>query len=330
MITAGDRLRQHFGGLLDRRLFRVRRSEPLPARLGHRRIFVLPTATGVAFGLTLMTMLLASMNYVLSLGYGLTFLLIGVGLVSLHQTFRNLVHLELLSAHLESTHCGQPATLRLRFRNPSDYPRLGLHLRRSGGGETRLSLDPHTDTNVVVAVPTNRRGRLEAGRLVLETRYPLGLVRGWSILTPEAACLVYPAPETPAREYPGAFAAGQSEQSGKLGEDDFSGLREYRPGDTLRRVAWKLSARCEDQFYTKQFDGGNAARLEFDWFRLPAELDTEARLSRLTRWVLQAEAAGVGYALRLPDGRIDADRGQTHQLQCLRALALYGIGDERS
>ncbi|MCB1929156.1 MAG: DUF58 domain-containing protein [Rhodocyclaceae bacterium] len=329
MTAAGNPIRQRLGGLLDRRLFLVRRSEPLPARLGHRRIFVLPTATGVAFGLTLLTMLLASMNYVLSLGYALTFLLVGVGLVSLHQTFRNLIHLELLSAQLEPAHCGQPAMLRLRFRNPSDHPRIGLRLRRAGGGEARFTLDPCGDTSVVVAVPTSRRGWLESGRLVLETRYPLGLVRGWSILTPEARCVVYPAAEDPPRAFATTIAAGQSEHAGKLGEDDFAGLREYHPGDALRRVAWKLSARWDDQLYTKQFDGGNSEQLEFDWFRLPPELDTEARLSRLASWVLQADAAGLGYALRLPDQVIDVGVGPGHRQRCLRALALYGLADER-
>ncbi|MCB1917614.1 MAG: DUF58 domain-containing protein [Rhodocyclaceae bacterium] len=327
MVTAENPIRQRLSGLLDRRLFRVRREESLPARLGHRRIFVLPTATGVAFGLTLLTMLLASMNYVLSLGYALTFLLVGVGLVGLHQTFRNLVHLELLSANMEPTHCGQTAALRLRFRNPSEHARIGLRLRRSGGGECRFTLAPTSDTTVVVAIPTQRRGWLDAGRLVLETRYPLGLVRGWSILTPAARCLVYPAPETPACDFPATVAAGQSEQTGRLGEDDFSGLREYRPGDPLRHVAWKLSARCDDQIYTKQFDGGSAAELDFDWHGLPPELDTEARLSRLTRWILGAEASGLAYSLCLPDRRIDADHGPAHQRRCLRALALYGIAD---
>ena len=329
MTAAGNLIRQRLGALLDRRLFLVRRSEPLPARLGHRRIFVLPTATGVAFGLTLLTMLLASMNYVLSLGYALTFLLVGVGLVSLHQTFRNLIHLELLSAQLEPAHCGQPALLRLRFRNPSDHARIGLRLRRTGGGEAYFSLDPHGDTGVVVAVPTSRRGWLESGRLVLETRYPLGLVRGWSILTPEARCVVYPAAEDAPQAFAAAIGTGQSEHAGKLGKDDFSGLREYRPGDMLRHVAWKLSARWDDQFYTKQFDGGNAAQLEFDWFRLPPELGTEARLSRLTRWVLQADASGLAYGLRLPDRILEVDIGAEHRQRCLRALALFGVGDER-
>ncbi len=47
--------------------------------LTQRNIYILPTAAGWAFALTLLVMLLASINYQLNLGYVLTFLLAGSG-----------------------------------------------------------------------------------------------------------------------------------------------------------------------------------------------------------------------------------------------------------
>ena len=51
--------------------------------------------------------------------------------------------------------------------------------------------------------------------------------------------------------------------------------------------------------------------------------DTEARLSQLTRWVLEAEGKHLSYGLRLPGTRIAPSRGATHQHACLKALALH-------
>jgi hypothetical protein len=54
--------------------------------LGQRNIYILPTVSRLAFALTLVVMLLASINYQLNLGYVLTFLLAGAALVSMHLT----------------------------------------------------------------------------------------------------------------------------------------------------------------------------------------------------------------------------------------------------
>ena len=49
--------------------------------LTQRNVYILPTRAGFMFALTLLTLLLASINYQLNLGYVLTFLLAGSGVV---------------------------------------------------------------------------------------------------------------------------------------------------------------------------------------------------------------------------------------------------------
>src|SRR5207245_2611316 len=60
---------------------------------------------------------------------------------------------------------------------------------------------------VVLAVPAARRGWLPLGRVMLETRFPLGLFRAWSYIEPAARCLVYPEPERSASPPPAAAGA---------------------------------------------------------------------------------------------------------------------------
>ncbi|MCB1886884.1 MAG: DUF58 domain-containing protein [Rhodocyclaceae bacterium] len=326
MAAARPRIRQW----LDARLFRIRPREPLPVRLGHRRIFVLPTGLGLAFAATLFTMLLASMNYALSLGYAVTFLLVGAGFVSLHQTFRNLLAIELVSARLDTAFCGSDAALELVFVNPSGRPRQGLEVSERGSLPVRFDIGPEAAARVVVPIPAQRRGWLEPRRLTLETRFPLGLVRGWSYLTPPARALVYPRPEAPVPPLPADSETRHPGTLGESGEEDFAGLREYRQGDSPRRIAWKLAARHGAQLHTKVFAGGQASSLQFDWHALPAGLDVETRLSRLTAWVIQAAGSHVPFGLRLPDFECPPARGQRHVDACLKALALHGRPDAKT
>jgi uncharacterized protein (DUF58 family) len=116
---------------------------------------------------------------------------------------------------------------------------------------------------------------------------------------------------------------------GRGGEDDFAGVRSYQPGDPLRRLAWRQIARLDPalggQLATKHFEGGSAEELVLDFNALPAWLDLELRLSRMARWVLDAEQRALPYAFRLGAVRYDAGNGAAHQAACLRALALYGL-----
>jgi uncharacterized protein (DUF58 family) len=133
--------------------------------------------------------------------------------------------------------------------------------------------------------------------------------------------LVLPRAETPAAPLPESGSSG-TERAGR-GEDDFAAIRPFRPGDSPRRLAWKAMARTGgDALLVREFEGGSGGRLELDWASLPPGLDTETRISRMTRWVVDAEAAGLAYSLRLPGTSLEHDAGPAHRAACLEALAL--------
>jgi uncharacterized protein (DUF58 family) len=183
-----------------------------------------------------------------------------------------------------------------------------------------------------LAVPAQRRGWQGLGRVMLETRFPLGLFRAWSYVQPESRCLVYPRPEPGALPPPAPSSHAGGARAHAQGSDDFSGLRAYQPSDSPRHVAWKSVARSDTQhsrsgdMLTKQFAGEAAAELWLDFAALPASLGLEARLSRLAGWVLAAERGGALYGLRLPGLERQPDRGEAHRKGCLEALALFESG----
>jgi len=310
----------------DRWLFRLRPAEPYPVLLVQRRIFVLPTAAGLGFAATLFAMLLASINYNLSLGFALTFLLAGLGIASIFHAFRNLLHLDIRSGASDRAHVGESVRFEILISDHSGRPRPALHVRAADA--TAWAAVPAHGSGCVELVQRGvRRGWQPIGRVVIETTYPLGLVRAWSVLTPDQRVLVYPSLEGTPPQPPHEHGIHDSGGSGH-GDDDFSGLREHHLGDSPRRIAWKAVARS-DTLVSKDFSGGHGADLRLDWHALPAGMDVETRLSRLTRWVVDAAHAGQRYALVLPDRQFGPARSAAHLELCLEALALHGLeGDD--
>ena len=291
-------------------------------RLGHRRVYIVPSRLGWMFGGTLAILLLGSINYALALGFALTFLLAGLGLAGMVHTARNLALLAVRSTRADPVFAGEAAQFRVLLENPSRFDRPSILARHAASG-AQVVVDVGADSAVdaVLAVPAARRGRLALGRVMLETRFPLGLFRAWSYVEPHAHCLVYPQPLFSALPAGGTHAGGGKSRAEAPGYDDFAGLRAYHASDSPRHIAWKTVART-DHLLTKQFSEDAADELWLDWSRASPALDDEQRLSLLAGWVLAAEQAGARYGLRIPGTEIEPDRGDAHRAQCLEALAL--------
>ena len=86
----------------------------------------------------------------------------------------------------------------------------------------------------------------------------------------------------------------------------------------------------DDTLLTKQFSGRADAELWLDWEFLPPTMDTENRIAHLTRWVLDADGAGLAYGLRLPGLALSIASGSAQRSDCLRALALYGLAADHT
>jgi uncharacterized protein (DUF58 family) len=164
-------------------------------------------------------------------------------------------------------------------------------------------------------------------RVTIETTWPLGLVRAWSYAVPELACLVYPAPAAKAPPLPWSGDSARGTTRDGRGADDFSGLRRHQVADAPRHVAWKAVARQQDgPLLTKLFAGASAQQIWLDWNALPTTTDGEQRLSILARWMLDADAAGLAWGLRLPALQLAPDNGPVQLTAGLRALALHDHG----
>ncbi|MBV6320032.1 DUF58 domain-containing protein [Duganella violaceipulchra] len=313
----------------DKWLFQLGPSEPGQVTLTMRRVFIVPTRPGLAFAGLLLLMLIGSLNYNLGLGFALTFFAGACAVADMVQTASNLARLQLSPGRAQPVFAGEEAQFELQLHNRGKRDRYAVWLGFQADGEPRQVTDILAGgaSTVRLSAATTERGWLEAPRIRLVTRFPLGLFRAWSYWRPALKALVYPAPEYPAQPLPSSGAASE-DGHGTVGLDNFAGIRSYQPGDPMRHLAWRQIARHDPalggQLVTKHFDGGAVAELCLDFAELPLQMALELKLSRMARWVLEAERRALPYSFRLAQHEYGPALGDAHQAACLRALALFG------
>lgn len=307
---------------LDRWIFQLGGQPANSVVLLQRRIFILPSRHGLLFVGALALMLSGSINYNLSLGFILTFLLAALGINAILHTFRNLARLRISTGRVAPVFAGDTARFALVVDNPTPLERYSIGIARDGRELVYADAPALQTTTIFVPVTAPQRGVLRPGRLKLFTQFPLGLCYAWAYIELDMRCIVYPRPEAGRVPLPPLVSDDGAGVTHGTGNEDFAGLRSYHPGDSPRHVAWKAAARGE-ALLTKQFSGRATSELWLDWTMTPATMHVEARLQRLARWIMDAHSAGISFGLRLPDLTLQPRPGDAQRERCLEALALF-------
>ncbi|MGB4116332.1 MAG: DUF58 domain-containing protein [Polaromonas sp.] len=301
--------------------------------LTQRTVYILPTRPGLMLGVTLLTLLVASINFQLNLGYLLTFLLAGSALIGMHVchgTLRGLA-MHLIAPHAH--YAGAMASFDIKLSNEKRTIRHGIGL--SVLSPTHKAKQDHWSwadvpaqgsSTVQVAFKPEQRGLHRLPTLTAETRFPLGTFRVWTVWRPAAQVLVYPAPEANAPPLPpgeprsgGAAHAARAQNTG-----EFDGVRGYRRGDPLKLIVWKKAAKADETgngLVVRDTQQAQRHELWLDFAQAGAG-GKEQKLSRLCAWVLAADKLALDYGLRLSALEIKPASGEAHKRQCLEALAL--------
>ena len=300
--------------------------------LTQRTVYILPTGPGWMLALTLLVLLVASINYQLNLGYLLTFLLAGctvVGMHVCHGTLRGL-SLNLIAPGAQFMGAAAAFDVRLTSSTKSVRHGVGLAVMQRRPHWSWADVPAGGSASVQIAFTPRRRGLHRIPTLTAETRFPLGTFRVWTVWRPAASVLVYPAPEDAPPPLPageprsgGAASAAKAQNTG-----EFDGVRGYRRGDPMKLVVWKKAAKHDTNSLSDSAglvvrDAQQAQTHELWLDHVQAGVGgLEAKLSRLCAWVLQSDKLGLDYGLRLPGREIKPASGEAHKRQCLEALAL--------
>lgn len=298
------------------------------ALLSSKSIYILPTREGIIFAVLILIILAAAINFNNSLVFFFTFLLAGIGLVSMHMTQKNLLGLQFSIAHVKPVFCYQTISLPLCISQLSPDKSLieklsnySIAVQFSDSLSAELVDIPYNDKTILhLSHATIQRGPFELSPISISSCYPLGLFRAWANIQLNCDAIVYPNPAPPFSHKPqsGSDSEGQGEKG--RGFDDFSGFKTYQPGESLKHIHWKAYAR-EQGLLSKTFSGANNHEYWLNWNELSG--DIEQRLSQLCRLIIDAETQGDRYGLVLPHKTINISQGEAHQHQCLKALAMY-------
>ena len=310
-----------------RRRFRewVNRRIP-PARsvtLDQKRIFIFPSRAGLFYGLSLLVMLMAAINYQNNMTYALTFLLATLFIIATLHTFANLSGLTIRALRAEPAFPGQVTEFDVLVEKGKQRDHFALHLQWPDSTDALLNLIDDDRVKVQLHTAVGQRGWYSPGRLLLESTYPLGLLRCWTWVDLDLYALVYPQPLSSA-ELPGLATDKPDGASVPVsGSDDFYGFRDYRHGDSLRQIHWKGLAKGQS-VQTKQYAAYADRSVWLDWDMFPG-LGIEQRLSHLCYWALAFEARNEEYGLRIPGVVIEPALGEAHRDRVLKELAVYGL-----
>jgi len=304
------------------RLFRTRPDDTLPLSIEHQRIYILPTRRGIAFLISLLIMLIASVNYALSLGYALCFLLTGLFAASLLHTYKNVAGITINKITVNNVFAGDLVQFRLNVENTSQLNRIGVMLKTPETKDT-IDIAALSDSNATLSTTALNRGKYFLGRVTITSTYPLGLWRTWCYIHTSANAIVYPTPESAPPPLPTELVDSNGEQFKKSQQGDIAGVREYHTGDSIASIAWKAAARGQG-LYVKTFEQDSVGGDVDLTLASTGENETEKQLSRLTAWVLAAENMQSHYAMQLPEIKLASNQGPEHKKQALVALALHG------
>jgi len=296
-----------------------------PITLDRRRIFILPSREGIIFVFIVIAMLLAAINYRNGMIYLLTFLLAGLGVVTMLHTYRNMAKLRFHAGRVEPVFAGETAQFSIQIHNSSNLDRYNLNFilkEHRDNSEVTADIPAQDAVFIHLDCHSQHRGSLRLGRFTVSSRFPLGLFRAWSYLDLDMHGVVYPR-RGPVNPLPPNESGSRHESQARVaGVDDFYGLRSYVPEDSPRHVHWKAVARGQGMV-TKEFTGGGSSERWLSWEQTEG-LPKEERLSQLCRWLLDAESEGDTYGLRIPGKEIEPAQGESQLHECLTALAFFG------
>jgi len=185
-------------------------------------------------------------------------------------------------------------------------------------------------------LPTERRGVIELGPMRIDDVDSVGLARRRHRIDTRARLLVHPPiePLGTARVSAGRdpLLGPEHGQATDMGDEEFEGLREYVPGDDLRKIHWRTSARSDD-LQVRQFQPPRHGRCTVVVDTRPPgdQLESsDATASIAASVAVAALAAGDTVSVQASDGRSTAAVSGPRQAdEILEFLALLSGGDEQ-
>jgi len=291
------------------------------ANLSHREIFILPTRWGLLYLGLVGLLILTGINYQNSMILAVAFFLFSIFILTIVSAYRNFSAFRLKFHHAEPCFCGDLGGFEF-IVTADNKDHWAIEVGWVPDSYAVVDVKKNCSERVILEETCPKRGRFEPGRLLITSTYPMGLFRAWTWQDLNAVIIVYPKP-IESRTMMGK-AVGDNVSVAKMsvpGQEDFEGLKNYVPGESLNRVAWKKYAQS-GEFYTKEFRYP-VADPEWIDFNAYDVVDIERRLGMMCSQLMSIYARRQPFGLRMPNQIFSPDCSESHLQNCLTALALY-------
>ena len=293
------------------------------------RIFIIPTMISASLFITVLLLSVLAINFQNSLIYGLSFWLLALIVMAIFFTYRNLSSLTVRAIQSSPCFSGEKAVFEFEVSCPENQKKSAISIGWKNEDVTLVNLQNHHSVQIKLSHSTQQRGQYKPERLSIFSVYPIGLVVAWSYAALDMHSIVYPAPVLYSSDEEGLGLDDNAEQGVEItnGSTDFSGIRDYQPGDSPKKIHWGAYAKS-GKVYSKTFvDYANHDLwLEWDMLSMPG---VENKLSHLCAKILEYHQNQQIYGLKIPGKTIQPMSGEAHKNTCLTALALYGESGDK-
>jgi uncharacterized protein (DUF58 family) len=296
--------------------------------LSHKGIFILPSAFGLAWLALIVLLYLFGTNYQNNLVIGLSLLLASVFHTCILYSYKNLAGLTFnaitpADAYAEQTHAFPIMLTGHTKQKHPDTTHQQICLQFSGQRHVRLAqTEEQSIATVQYAHP--KRGLLTPGRIKVWSHFPLGLFKAWSYVDLDLHQVIFAKPLECDIHLTSQNRDDNNEIShGRIrpGVDDYTGLRGYVMGESLKQVAWKQWAQGKGML-TKEFNEPEGSPV---WLSLDDTQghDLEQKLGKLCWQVNYLTQKNQVFGLILNHNTLGQSSGESHRIACQKAIAMY-------
>ena len=225
----------------------------------------------------------------------------------------------------DELYAGLRTLLVLRIENKKRLlPSFLITAAVSGTPTSFVLLDPGKAQlgSLLVAFP--ERGRQDLPGVLISSPFPVNFFVRFTMAPAAGSCTVFPAPRASSWPPPGGDgSSGQLSASRVKGyEGELAKISDYRGGEPLKLIHWRLSAKHE-VFKVKEMTASVDRPVLLELDRIPGG-SLEERLSCCAYLVNRLLKGGRPVGLKLGERLLAPASGRQHRLKLLGELAVYG------
>jgi uncharacterized protein (DUF58 family) len=301
-------------------------------RLKADKTYIFPSGFGFAFGLLCLILLAMAIGYGNNILYFFVFMLISMGMTSAVLTNKNVENFKILNIQRDLIFANEKNSLQVQIENKN--PKVSLwdvELLSSKSGAIQFYSTTVSEVKAQLQVELQwqppLRGKTNLPCVMIQSRFPYGLLRSWKYFEKESSILVYPQRKGTAQLPQIDGSQKEKSENEKLSDEGlFRDFRDFQHTDSPSRIDWKRSLK-QQKHIVKNYEKGGERKILIDWQNTRHLGIVEDRISQLALWLDVCHTNHEIFCLKINSFESGYDSDFGHYRNCLEKLALLNDED---